>query len=364
MPFEIEVFKPGEYPQGSFSVEQVRQLVDDYDPNFLKARVSVDHEWGGPKLGDVTALTFDGEVVTAEISDLHPWLYGAVKRKEYEDRSVEILERVEETGRPYLSAVSFLGLLVPQVKGMAPPQLFSQPPEKRIFTFEGKEIIEAKDTKNKGGGTVPKPESKFKEALKKLFTGAVDELDEKEFGLEGAGTTEPPARQAQTMTEPDGVDVEEIVATNTQLAADLKTARAELAESEEATRREEIHTFCDGLLREGKLTPAMEEAGIEKFMLSLGGLEGKQKFADKDKAERTPGEFFRDLLNGMPKLVEFGEVAGEEETPPSVDLSKKYPGATEESIELAEKAQAFAQANDVSYKEALVAVMTEEERAQ
>jgi len=314
MPFDVEVFKAGNYPQGEWPPEKVKKMVDDYDPKFLKAPVTKDHGQWGESDGWVIALRLEGDTVVATLDELSTELYGEIKDAKYRTVSIEPFDPLAETGGPYLGAVSFLGAANPQVKGLKEIKFSDE--SRKVFIDLGDHQEHSTQGHNTGNDTTSEGSdgivSKLKDSLKNFFNLAVDELDEAELGT---AATAPPAQQMSA----EGVAAEEIVAANNQLAADLKTARAELAaerakhaDSRAARRTEEIHSFCESLKREGKLIPAWQDAGIEAFMLSLESLEDKKKFAEKDKEERTPAEFFRDLLKGMPELVKFAETAAEE----------------------------------------------------
>jgi len=120
--FEFEVFKPGSYPQGNWPIEKVRQLVADYDAEFLEAPVTKDHAQDGSAFGWVSALRLAGDIVVAAIRDLHPELYQQYRFGEYRKRSIEVHPSLPETGRPYLAAVTFLGAKTPSVRGLKDAQ--------------------------------------------------------------------------------------------------------------------------------------------------------------------------------------------------------------------------------------------------
>ena len=76
----------------------------------------------------------------------------------------------------------------------------------------------------------------------------------------------------------------------------------------EAARKQEIKEFMEAGVKAGTLPPAWKDAGISEFM---GGLdaEGAVEFSEgKDK--ETPYAWFKSFLEGLPKVVEFREVAG------------------------------------------------------
>gem|GEM_PF-5371063 len=347
--FEFEVFKPGNYAIGEWTPEMVAQIVADYDPvNLIEAPLTLDHIQWGPAFGWVSALRLEGDTVVATVRDMHPELYAAYQSGQYRKRSVEIYTQLRQTGRPYLGAVTFLGAANPAVPGMIDPK-FSDGQQKACFVYDEHvthDNHDTNDTKTGGGDIV----SKFKDALKRLFSTAVDGLDEKEFGI---GT----ADEAPTGdTDNKSMDVASAAAFAqaefdqqqfSTLQEENKKLKAELAEATEAKRKEEIHSFCEDLKREGKLLPAWQDAGLEEFMLSLDS-EGKKKFSGALKDEQTPAEFFKNLLGAMPKLVEFGEVA-----PRSGDT----PAASGEEHEFMQVARQYAQDKDCGMSAAMTHVV-------
>jgi len=123
---EFEIFKPGIYPQGNWPIEKVRQLVADYDAEFLEAPVTKDHAQDGSAFGWVSALRLAGDIVVAAIRDFHPELYQQYRFGEYRKRSIEVHPSLPETGRPYLAAVTLLGAKTPVVRGLKDPQFSSR----------------------------------------------------------------------------------------------------------------------------------------------------------------------------------------------------------------------------------------------
>ncbi len=93
--------------------------------------------------------------------------------------------------------------------------------------------------------------------------------------------------------------------TKDRLLADLKQ---ELEKERAEKRKAEFNAFCDGLVSEGKLTPAQKALTVD-FMEILSGV-AEYEFAEGDaKVKKAPLEAFKGLLTTLPKQVEFGEHA-------------------------------------------------------
>lgn len=142
-----EIFRAGNYPQGSFDADDIKQIAENYDPSFLETPITLDHQWGGPAYGWVDELKAEGERLLASFKDVQDHLKCMVATKAYKRHSVEIYNDIEDKG-PYLKAVSLLGALVPQVKGMEPIEFsaFSENfPEDDSIVAELEEPIEPGD---------------------------------------------------------------------------------------------------------------------------------------------------------------------------------------------------------------------------
>jgi hypothetical protein len=119
----------------------------------------------------------------------------------------------------------------------------------------------------------------------------------------------------------------------------LKNSKA-LAEAKEqaekrvkALERERAHerivSFCETLKKEGRLVPAWEEAGIVKFIEQLPDT-AVVKFSEAEGAQEiSPRQWFMDFLIGLPKVVEFKELAPRQGELPD-DPAKRFLALTHE----------------------------------
>ncbi|PKL41767.1 MAG: hypothetical protein CVV42_21145 [Candidatus Riflebacteria bacterium HGW-Riflebacteria-2] len=94
----------------------------------------------------------------------------------------------------------------------------------------------------------------------------------------------------------------------------LENKRKELEEKEKGLQTKEkelkhaeFSAFVDGLKKDGKILPVFEK-DLVNFMESLDNSVTIEFSADK---KVSPVEFIKDYLAKQPKVVEFGEVAGE-----------------------------------------------------
>ena len=90
-------------------------------------------------------------------------------------------------------------------------------------------------------------------------------------------------------------------------------ASAEFAEKDRTARLEarkrEISSWCEGLVAQGKLTPALVKFGLPEMLLAFAEKEDAIEFCEA-KQKATLYERFKALFESeLPKLVEFGEIA-------------------------------------------------------
>lgn len=86
---------------------------------------------------------------------------------------------------------------------------------------------------------------------------------------------------------------------------------AELAQREAAARDAEIESFAESLITAGRVLPVSKSA-VTTLFKTLGQV-GSVDFAEGE--QKPAAELFKDLLNSLPKVVEFKEIASEETGP-------------------------------------------------
>lgn len=115
---EVEIFEIGIYPQGHFTRKHLDEIVENYDSNKHEAPATIDHAFDGPAHGWVEKIWRKGNKLCAKLKEVSVWLRDQIKSGAYKKRSIEIWEDYEGKGKKMLKAVSFLGAMVPQVKGL------------------------------------------------------------------------------------------------------------------------------------------------------------------------------------------------------------------------------------------------------
>ena len=338
---EVEVFRAGDYGEkGRYTPDDLDALVRDYDPQLHEAPVTIDHQQSGPAFGWVRSLRRGGDLLIARLKSLDEQFRDLLKQGAFKKRSVELYGQFQQTGRPYLRAVSFLGARIPEVKGLADP----------IFHDSGEFV--AIDFSEPSTATVEADQAD---------TTACEKEPEVATGVAVASESTSAVATTQ-MAEAD--------ASLRQLQHEKEEAERELAAIRRTQRRTQLQSFCQTLKHQGKFLPAWEKLGIVDFLESLDALPLQQadisvcRFGEGDPQPITPLEWFKAFLASLPPFVPLGEVANDDASATRRDAAIPQPTAqvpvSHGSIELHRKALAFQDRNPgLSYVDALKAVAKE-----
>jgi len=318
----FEVFKAGNYPQGKFTQAEVQELAKNYDPSFCEAPITLDHEQKGPAYGWVDKLKEEDGKLKATFKDLSDDLKEFVNKGKYKKISVEIYRELEGK-KPYLKAVSFLGASIPQVKGMQAVEFKEGESDVYIFEAEVEENNDAEEIENLKStiADLKGQVAKFKEDAKK--NTEIKSLKEQVKDL----TIE----LAKFKDEAAGKD---------ELAKELK-------EIKENLRTKDFNEFIEQHISQGILTPANKDAVFS----ILCDLDNIKKFDATSDSIDT----FKSFISALPKQVEFDEIAKKKATKKE-DEALKYADADEESLEIFREAKALAEAENISFKDALLKI--------
>lgn len=318
----FEVFKAGNYPQGKFTQAEVQELAKNYDPSFCEAPITLDHEQKGPAYGWVDKLKEENGKLKATFKDLSDDLKEFVNKGKYKKISVEIYRELEGK-KPYLKAVSFLGASIPQVKGMQAVEFKEGESDVYIFEAEVEEDNDAEEIENLKStiADLKGQVAKFKEDAKK--NTEIKSLKEQVKDL----TIE----LAKFKDEAAGKD---------ELAKELK-------EIKENLRTKDFNEFIEQHISQGILTPANKDAVFS----ILCDLDNIKKFDATSDSIDT----FKSFISALPKQVEFDEIAKKKATKKE-DEALKYADADEESLEIFREAKALAEAENITFKDALLKI--------
>jgi hypothetical protein len=301
----IPIFKAGIHKDASghealWTAEDLDKIAA-YNPSHHEAPVVIGHpKDNSPAWGWVEAVKREGDILLATFKDLIPEFKDMVSKGLFKKRSISLYP--DGT----LRHIGYLGATPPAVKGL----------EDVAFNEGDQTIIEF----NEEGGSMIEEIKKILSEMMAQIKGLMPEKQTTEGGI-----TEMTEQEIQKKIN-DGIsaalkkkDAEFAEAAKTketefsEKEASLKKREDALKSEETARKKKAISDFCEGLKKEGKLIPAMEKLGmgITEFMSQIATNETTIEFGEGDKkAKQTPLEFMQSFLSALPKMIEFGEVAG------------------------------------------------------
>jgi hypothetical protein len=344
----IEIFKTGTHTDSEgrtreWTEKDLEEIASSYDPAHHEAPVVIGHpETDSPAYGWVEKLEVEGGRLKAKLKELAPEFVDWVRRGLYKKISISLYPDMG------LRHVGFLGAAAPAVKGLK-SVAFS---EKAAWDFSfspsplaGEDKVEeskadklpaidaGKDNNSKKGGK-KMDLSKFFSDLKALIIGA-----EKEIVPDHDPSRLTP--NASRFTEADLKAAEErgkqaMFAENERLKKEKTDAEAAAAakvkEAEAKTRKDGVASFCEGLCKEGKLTPALRKI-IEPVMIAVSEIPEPIEFAEGVKKSALDG--IKDYLTELPKVVNFKEVSGDDKKGPAAGgtAAEKLTALTKKKME-------------------------------
>lgn len=319
----FEVFKAGTYPQGTFTQEEVDALAQNYDPQFCEAPVTLDHEQKGPAYGWVSELKAENGKLKASFKDLSSELKEFVKSGKYKKISVEIYRNLDGK-QPYLKAVSFLGASIPQVKGMSPVEFKEGEADTFIFETAGETGINPQEN---GKTTIIKSDSADNEDTFKKLAEAKETISKMQEQIAQMNVS---------------------IAKLENNASAYQEAQAELLKLRNEITQNKFEQFLNQKVNDGHLTPSQKDLSL-KILMSL---ENVKQFSEQD----SQVDAFKDLLNSLPKQIEFQEIVRKDKVSDAEEDAEKFANADEESLEIFKEAKALAQREGIPFKDALLKI--------
>jgi hypothetical protein len=317
---ELFVFKAGKYPQGDWSEERVKKLVDAYDPeNKIEAPAVIGHRSFAMRDADQFAhgwveglrMDKDGKVY-ATINNFSLEARHAIAEKKLRYISVEIYEfdKINKDDAPYLKAVALLGRDTPAVTGTKIPAMFSS-------LFSGG-VVNTTDEENHIS----------------IFTRKVNAEDIQSLSANDGKNAKGQKNQQEdfAMSKTAEELAKELEESNSKAAAFQK----ELADLKDAGRKTEAETFYSKLRDEGKLPPAILEKAVAL----------DTRLGEEDRKE------FRFLFSAFETKVDLsGKHTADKKTAPAPSAG---------SADLTAKIRAFQMEKGMaSFEEAAIALHTE-----
>lgn len=329
----IQIFKPGRHTAMSgaalaFSESDLQASAAAYDPAKHEAPIVVGHpKTDGPAYGWVKSLGFAEGGLEAQPDQVDAAFSEMVAAGRFKKISASFYAPDSPSnpvpGVYYLRHVGFLGAQPPAVKGLRTPEFADA--EEGIIDFE--EFADWSDVQNaslwrrmrdfmiaqfgleKADSIVPD----F--AVATLEEEARQEASDEptatpSSALPSVAFSDPVSLPAQSTKETSPVTPEQAAALAAE-NAQLKAQVAEASARDKAARVAGIHTgnaqFAEGLIKAGQLLPA-EQAVAVAALDHFATQESVVEFSEGE-VKKPLGDGFKAFLSGLPKRIEFGEIA-------------------------------------------------------
>ena len=338
--------------------EDLDNTVALYHPEHHEAPLTIGHpKDSSPAYGWAAKLRRVGEVLFAKPRQVVTEFAKAVNDGLYKKRSASFYPDGS------LRHIGFLGAMPPAVKGLGDFTFadddgavtveveFAEGPDeyqlrtiRRIFsrvrdfiiekfgvetadrvvdTFDIDSLIPREEPALAGYGESPAREAGGKEEKRmKLFDWLMGKAKAEGVEIEDAPSFSEPRPAPKPQDEAAAKAAADHAEAQKKKDDELKAREEELdkkekdfAEREAQKKKDEIKSFLDGLAKEGRVTPAMMKLGLQSFMEEVSGLEAAIEFSEgeegkEEKKTHAPIDVVKKILSGLPKQIEFGEVAG------------------------------------------------------
>lgn len=314
----IKMLKPGRFRAMSgkvveFTEAQLQATAAAYDPEIHAAPFVLGHpKHDDPAFGRIATMDFSDGFLFGDPDQVDPAFAEAVNSGKFNRVSLSLYEPDSPNnpvpGVYYPRHLGFLGAMPPAVKGLG-----------TVSFAEGETgIIEFGDWSDR--------------TIARLLRSLKNKLIEK-FGAEDAEAALPewdiesvqeealrPDIKTEVTPEPAFAESEKKEGSMTLMAEQLAAKEAALKQREEALQKKEsagVHAghvaFAEGLVQEGKLLPANKAALVGCLDVASGIKEsGVVEFGEgDDKTEKPVVEVLQDIFKSYPKIIEFGELAGD-----------------------------------------------------
>lgn len=338
----IPIFKTGTHTDSAgnektWTEQELDNIVEKFNPR-IGAPVVIGHpKTNAPAWAWVDSLKRIGQILFYREKESQPEFNDMRAKGFFKKRSISLYP--DGT----LRHIGWLGAQPPAVKGL----------DDVAFDEGDQTIIEYEE-----GGTMI-------EEIKKMFADMMAQIKAMMPEQKKGGSTEMPEQENQQKIN-DGIATvlktkeaefaEAIKKKETEFSereAALKKRADKLKADEAAGRKKVISDFCEDLKKAGKLIPAMDKLGmgITEFMNQIASIEATVEFGEgADKKKQTPLEFMQSFLSALPKVIEFGEVAGRTKDAGTGSAGDKLSALTKKKLE---------EKKDYTYTKAFSEVQTE-----
>jgi len=389
-PGEIEIFRAGDYPQGPWPADRVKQIAETYDPvNEHNAYVKAGHKDGGMAYGLFSSLRTAGESLIAKLADATPQaVKDAFANGQVSGWSAEIYEDYKGTGKPYLKALAMLGATPPAIKGLksalafkesdhgpvaefdyTPPPYVAEGIAEQMATDElRRELSDINWAFNRQVDRVmcatdldaAQKRAELNRLAAELASLTEAEVNPSEEETQMAETTKTPATpekpagapaQAPAPAQFSEAQFAELKEQNEKLVAKFEAQEKLIADLGRGALRSKIAAFSEQAKKDGKLIEGDVQAGVDQFMEAIEGVHFDVTKGDKTETVSALAWFQEHVGRRLAAVPEGVKSKGAKGAPGASGL-KAIDGATPDSIEFAEAVQAYADEHKISYVKA------------
>lgn len=350
----IEIFRGGKQTDSKGRTHDGDALIDkavnNFDAKHHEPPIVVGHpKDNAPAFGWVDGLKKAADkgvnVLLAKFKQVVPEFEGLAKKGLYKKRSASFYP----DGR--LRHVGFLGAAPPAIKGLAEMNFSDDEADTfefydpgmssvaRIFRSLRDWLIE-KEGKEAADSIIPdwdveymreqaskedevEPVGQFSRLAGKPTKGKEDAMTFKDFMevfkfwkqvKDDPDLEMPPAKPAKPANGQTNFTEADIEAAKNEAAdAERKKVEAEFAEkgrtAKHKARKQEISTWCDEMVEDGKMTPALVKFGVPEILSFLAASGDEIEFGE-EKEKALPYDRFKALFETeLPKLIDFSEIA-------------------------------------------------------
>jgi len=392
----FEIFRTGKHADSAGNVknwteEDLDRIVKNYDPAKHEAPIVIGHPTdNAPAYGWIESVKREGDKLFAKAKQVVPEFVEMVKNGLFKKRSISLYPDLT------LRHVGFLGAIPPAVKGLADIK-FESKEEQIMIEFEEGNIDKLKKEREdrakkygigiKDDGNLTKPkdyenldDEEFADPVNYKYP--VDEAHIRAalsyWGMEknrqGYNTNEIKTitKRILDAAKKYGIEIDEskwdfkenkedkmtkefqdkICSLEEEIKkrdVEISKLKSEIEAEKKERRKADENAFCDELIKEGKITPAVKKTIMEFFDI-LENVEDFD-FSEGEKTEKkSPYKKFREFVSNFPKQIEFSEYAREGKNSGESDMELLHKRAKE----LSEKEK-------ISYKDAVLRLSKKEE---
>lgn len=350
--YQFEVLRAGKFTDANgteveITQDDLNEMANGYDAENSPSPFVFGHpKDNDPAYGWADGFKVVGNKLIAFADNLHESVKSALKENLFKKISLSIFNPDSPAnpvpGKKYVRHIGLLGAAAPAVSGLKPIS----------FSSEDEHVIEFEFSADTEKGGV------FKQIISKATGKDFDlsiinkRFDEMEATLK---TMKSLTQKIIGDTDMPELTEEEVKQLQADLAAEqAKTKKLEtnLSETASKARKAEIVSFCDQMVEDGKLAPAMKDQWVE-LMIGLPDTEiefseGKESLLEKVKS----------LLEQQAKVLDFTEKSKDDKEPKSPANFSAPKDQTIDQDRLAKLAEAeqYAKEHNVSLSEAAQAV--------